>query len=340
MRHAKERTTHILDRLRSGARTPSGLSVPTIATTTETGFGPVRLAVGENGEARLLLPLGSRERAPPSERTEALRVGAVTYTVDARPSPFLELVCLEPHLESLFAEIVDEIRKRISDGRTCSEACRSTLEDYRTLLNEQSESEVSVETAAGLIAELLLLERLLKMSSLAWMAWRGPLKDRHDFRAASTAIEVKAGLRRHSRRVRISSIEQLVPPSGGELFLWHYQLEQTAGGRLNVSDLVDSCCSLAGSRIEVRRLLSEVGCADPHAPEWNRFCFNNEETLTFMIDDRFPRIVPASFQNNTTPPGVLDLEYVIDLGHPGVSPLTSAAEGELLERIVACLMNT
>lgn len=340
MRSADEQTNNILGRLRSGAQTPSGLSVPTIASDTETGFGPVRLALGDNGEAKLLLPLGSRERAPLPERTDALRVGVVTYTVDSRPSPFLELMCLEPRLEAVFAEIVDEIRRRITDGRTCSEACSSTLEDYRMLLIQQAESEVSVETVAGLIAELLLLERLLQMTSQAWMAWRGPLKDRHDFRAASTAIEVKAGLRRYSRRVRISSIEQLVPPIGGELFLRHYQLEQTAGGRLNVSELVDRCCSLAGSRIEVLRLVSEVGCPDPKSSDWNRFCFNNEEAMTFSVDDRFPRIVPASFQDKNVPLGILNLEYVIDLGHPNVSRLTRAEEDEVLERFIACLKNT
>ena len=313
--------------------------MPTIATETETGFGPVRLALGENGEARLLLPLGRRERASPPEQTEALRVGVVTYSVDGRPSPFLELTCLEPRLESLFAEIVDEMRKRILDGQISSEACRSTLEDYRTLLNEQSERSISVENVAGLIAELVLLERLLQLSPVAWVSWKGPLKDRHDFRAATTAIEVKAGLRRHSRRVRISSIEQLVPPIGGPLYLRHSQLEQTASGSLCISQLAERCCSLADSRLDVRRLLSESGCVDPDASEWNRFSFNNEETQTFEVIEQFPKIVPASFPGKTIPSGVLAVEYTIDLGHPAISPLSSSDEEALFERFVACLKN-
>lgn len=336
MRSQQEPVSVTLHKLRSGTGDLNDLEVPTIATATETGFGPVRVALGTRQEARLLLPIGTREREPERQISDALNIDVVVYSVGGQSSRFIELTCLDPRLEPIFAEIIDEIRRRISQGQTSSQACESTIEDYRSLL-AAPRSDITQEVVAGLIAELLLLEQLLDIAPHAWRAWRGPLKDRHDFRASNSAIEVKAGLRRNSGTVQISSLEQLVPPEGGDLHLRQVQLENTSAGEIRLSDLVRRCCAKASSRLEVRKLLAEMGCTDPDDPNWNGSTFNLEATRTYRVVTGFPRIVPDCFIGQSVPLGVLAIKYSIDLNRASPFLLSTDEELALLMRIVDCL---
>lgn len=339
MQANNELTSSTLQKLRFGAGTADQLTVPTIATNTETGFGPVRIALGEQQEARLLLPLGARERSSNLLGTEVLGIRVVKYTVDGRASPFIELTCHDKRLEPLFLEIIDEIRRRITRGETSVQACSSTIEDYRALLATAKEGP-TLEVVAGLIAELLLLDRLLDISSDAWQAWRGPQQDRHDFRVANIAIEVKAGLRRLAGSVRISSIEQLMSPEGGELFLQHVQLEETSAGLIRFADLAERCCEKSSNAVEVRKLLSELGCSEPHAPAWNHRNFNLESTRMFRVAEGFPMILPQSFLMGSPPLGVQKIQYSVDLNQAAELRLSLNEEAVLLRRLVDCLSQT
>ena len=152
--------------LRAGARQddadPGGaLEIPTIPTTVSTPAGQVRLAIGQNGEARVLLPLAPSE--PPAQPSggAGLSVSISSYQKEGEYLRFLDLVCLSPDLETVFGEVVDEILVRISGGETCAEAATSTIADFRLLLERAAAGDVDTRTVAGLIGELLVLNRLL-----------------------------------------------------------------------------------------------------------------------------------------------------------------------------------
>ena len=192
--------------LRAGGGS-DGLEVPSLPLDVRTAGDPVRLAIGSGGEARLLIPLGRDDHMPIVESGPALR--------------FLDLSCLSPELETVFAEVVDELLARIAAGSRVSDAVSDTLEDFRALLVPASRRAPERNQVAGLVAELVVLNRLLDISERAWRAWRGPAGDRHDFRTRDTSLEIKASLRAGTKVITINGLEQMEPPTGGNLHLLH-----------------------------------------------------------------------------------------------------------------------
>lgn len=328
-----EPTSSILERLRSGRGAHEGLGVPTIETGTNTEFGPVRLAVDADLNVRLLLPVGIRERQIDLADTRALAIGVASFIVEGRSVRFIEITCLEKRLEPLFIELADEMRRRIEAGGTSIQACETTIEDYRSLLIAATRQRPSTEELAGIIGELLVLERLLDTSPLAWQAWKGPLGDRHDFRTAVNAIEVKTSLGKGNQRIKISSLDQLAPPTGGELTLAHVQLESAASGGLTLSVVAERCFTKASSSQEIRRLLSELGFALLDDDEQSNQAFNLEGMRLFAVQDDFPRLTSAQLIDGRLPKGIASLNYIVDLGLATACLLTAAQERDCVERM-------
>lgn len=275
--------------------------------------GPIRLAVGPNGEARLLLPLAAQERPVGIDAGGALSATTSSFVQHGRAYRFLDLTCLSINLESVFGEIVDEIIARVSKGFGCVEAARTTLDDFRALLAERPSDRIERSRVAGLVAELVLLNRLLELSASAWRAWRGPAGDRHDFRAAGTSLEVKASLRAGSATITVNGLTQLEAPSGGTLHLAHLTLEPVSGGLLTVAGLGRRALAMADDPAVLRDLLVGVGCPDVEADAWNRVAFRLESESFYRVETGFPRIVPSAFAGGQGPVGVDEVTYRIDL---------------------------
>ena len=217
--------------------------------------GPVRLAVGANGEPRLLLPLTSRETPASVDAGNALSVSVSSFSYKGTRLRFLDLVCVREDLETVFAEVVDEILARIGGGD-------GTIRDFRSLLTRARTKDVRIGRVAGLVAELLVLNRLLDRSPSAWRAWRGPEGDRHDFRVGDTSLEVKASLRAGTSGVTINGLDQLEAPTGGTLYLLHIVLEPVTGGILSLGSLAQSAMSKVPEPARIETLLAAAGCGE------------------------------------------------------------------------------
>ena len=324
------------DMLRRGGQVSSALEIPSVDTGIDTGFGAVRLALGSGGELRLLLPVRQSERIAETPSSQALGIGVATYTLGGTPIRFLDITCASGALDGVFADVADEIMERIAGGASPVEACRTTIEDFRALLIDPA-AEVSVEEIRGLIGELLILRTLLALDPTAWKLWRGPLRERHDFRGGSDAIEVKTTGRSTARKVMISSVDQLMPPADGTLQLVVFQLEETAGGDLSIARLASEVSNVVSDRQELGRLLSAVGCPDPEARTWNRCRFCLEGETHYRVDGAFPRIVPGSFVSGSMPAGVESLAYVVNLGLADECRLDDGAASRHIAELIACL---
>lgn len=300
-------------RLRAGSHKSQGISIPTVASEVKTVDGAVRHALGSQGEARLLVPIGMHEKLKSFPESPALRVSDATYQQDGKPVRFLDLTCMLSELDSVFSEVGEELLKRIRDGMPAQGAVRSTLQDFRALLLSTPSREITDNEITGLVGELLLLCRLLHLSPDATEAWRGPAGERHDFRRGGHALEVKTTGRKSDYSVSISAVDQLDPPGGGDLHLAHVILEREANGPLSVGKLVALALSLASEPRQVGDLLALCGCADPEGENWNRLSFAEETVAFFAVRDGFPRITASSFQSGALPDGVTKIEYTIDL---------------------------
>lgn len=312
-----------------------GLEVLSLPLDTRTAAGPIRLAVGSNGEARLLIPLAQGERPQTTEPSPALHIGISTFTHRGRASRFLDLVCLSTELESVFADVVDEILARIASGSLVAEVVTETIDDFRALLVPQSHGVPERNRIAGLVAELVVLNRILEISSAAWRAWSGPTGDRHDFRLRDTSIEVKASLRAGASVVTINGLEQLEPPAGGTLHMLHMILEPVERGLLSVSGLGDQALEKADDPSGLRDLLLAAGCDDLHDPAWNRYAFRPDGEQLYSVSSDFPRITPSRLAEAKVLAGVVDATYQIDLGFAEDWRLPSGRLDDLLRELAS-----
>ena len=153
--------------LRTGAQRgdvqlSSGLEIPTIPSGVTATTGHVRFAIGRSGEPRVLLPLAEDEEMPTLNGGLELSIAVSSFRHGGRVLRFLDLACRSADLESVFGEVVDEMLVRIDSGDGCADAARSTIEDFRSLLLRGGSPEVDKRAAAGLVAELVVLNRLLR----------------------------------------------------------------------------------------------------------------------------------------------------------------------------------
>ena len=327
--------------LRAGARQDGvdlggGLEIPTIPTTVSTPAGQVRLAIGQNGEARVLLPLAPGETPAQPGGGAGLSVSISSYRKEGESLRFLDLVCLSPDLETVFGEVTDEILVRIASGETCAEAAISTIAEFRLLLERAAAGEVDRRTVAGLIAELLVLDRLLERSSSAWKAWRGPVGDRHDFRAADTSLEVKASLRAAASTITINGLQQLDPPAGGTLHLLRLVLEPVKDGALSVSGLARNALSKASDPEALRQLIAAAGCPDAEDERWNRDQFRAEFEEIYEVQPGFPRLTNSMLTGGAVPTGVHRISYEIDLASAAPYRCEEGVFTDLVETLCSC----
>lgn len=296
-----------------GRNADEGLEVPTWPTDVRTALGSLRLALGKSGEPRMLLPIPDRESVTNLEETPALSISTTFFTHMGVRIRFLDVTCLSKDLEVVFEEVAGEILSRVSSGASCKEAIHSTLRDFRSLLRQSSQDVIETTRVVGLVAELLVVNRLLDRSALAWRSWSGPAKDRHDFRLGSTSLEVKASLRLSNPSITIHGLDQLEAPSDGTLHLVRLVLEPVASGPLSVSSLGNTALSKAQDPEQLRELISQCGCEDIDAAHWNRQSFRLDSEFLYEISHGFPRLTSSMIEGGGHPAGVSQISYSIDL---------------------------
>jgi hypothetical protein len=319
--------------LRAGQIDGDGLGIPSLPLGATTNAGPVRLAVGSGGEARLLVPLAAGDKIGALDTGSALKIGLTTLTHRQRAIRFLDVICTSSDLEPVFGEVVDDIVRRLADRKDGVAAVAGALDDFRELLVQPEGSEVDRSRVLGLVAELVVLNRLLDISASAWRCWRGPAGDRHDFRARDVSLEVKASLGAGAREVTINGIDQLEPPAGGSLHLAHLVLETVEGGLLTVASLGNRALLRADDPAGLRALLVAVGCTDVHDAAWNRFAFRAEAERLYRVGPGLPRLAPSSFVGGVIPAGIVDATYRIDLGHASDAECPPAEFASLLQEL-------
>lgn len=300
-------------RLQSTGQGDGAIVVPSIPSAVETGFGPIRFAIGPNGQPRLMVPCGPGVSLGEVTSSSNLSVSLSRYDLGGRSSLFIDVMCNERALDSVFAELADEIVHRIAGGLGPVDAVEGTIRDFRNLLHDAESQEVTTQQIVGLIGELVVLRSLARLSSKALEAWVGPHEQRHDFRRREHAIEVKTTARADATSVTISSVEQLSEPVGGTLALVHVSIERADGGRLSVSDLCTEIIANGVARHDLWKALALMGCLDAAAPEWNRIRYELNGVTGYQVTDKFPRITPLEFSNNTLPEGIESVVYSIDL---------------------------
>ncbi|MFT6772378.1 MAG: hypothetical protein ACJA1L_000082 [Paracoccaceae bacterium] len=322
--------------LRAGGREDTGLEIPTLPAGAETDHGPVRLALGPEGEPRLLLPLAPHARKPDLPSAPALKITDTRYRLAGKTLRFLDMSCTTRELEPVFSDLADAILGRVREGMDGGAAAASALREFRALLIGARVREVPDHVICGLVGELFALERLIRIDTTAGALWRGPHGERHDFRGGSHALEVKTSMRASRDVVRISDLDQLAEPDGGTLHLLHLGLEPVVGGALSVGRLHADLVALGCDAQVLAVGLATVGCEDPLSPDWNRLAFIREREMLYDVRPGFPRIVPGDLAGGAAPQGVSEIEYDVDLAAATDFVVPAEAFDALAERMLEC----
>lgn len=299
-------------RLRTSGVAETALEIPSLSTGVETGFGPVRFALGLEGQPRLLVPCGPGTTLT-NHSNGKLSVTLSRLTHAGRATMFIDIMSTDRGLDPAFAEIADEIVHRIGNSTSPIGAVEGTIADFRELLREAGAQSVAESKVYGLIGELVVLRNLSQISPAAVEAWTGPYDQRHDFRRRERALEVKTSSRADATTVSISSCEQLSEPVGGSLTLVHVKVERADKGDLFVAGLVSDILGYGVPRTTLENGLAALGCLNPESPDWNRIRCSLERLTAYRVEHGFPRITAAQFPNGQLPDGIDSIVYTIDL---------------------------
>jgi hypothetical protein len=297
----------------------------------ETPAGAVRLALGEDGEARILIPLAPGEPFPVLTDGRGIVLRDTVLSAAGSPVRFIDLTCREAQLEDVFSGVVHEILVRLASGGSAGATVESAVRDFRRLLLRGTGTEVTLERALGLVGELTVLERLLTRSPRAWRAWTGPPDGRHDFRVGALALEVKSTLRVAARRVTISAADQLIEPEGGALTLVWRSFEQVVGGAESVPRLASRVLAQVDDVEGAALRLEAAGFEADFADAWAAFEFSQLSGESYRVSEGFPRL------SWPQPAGVHKVRYEVDLSAADPFRLDRASEGAAFDALVATL---
>lgn len=300
-------------RLRGAGIGDGVLEVPSFPTEVDSGYGRIRYALGPAQEMRLLVPVGPGALLPKIGPTGKLALAMSKFSLDGRGTQYLDLMCADRALDTVFAELATAVINRVAGGSVPGEAVELTVSEFRDLLGQGGTHAAEDSAIYGLVGELIVLRGLSRVDRSAVSAWIGSFEERHDFRKGIHAIEVKTSSRIDSRLVSISSIEQLTEPSGGTLTLVHVALERADGGAVSVGGLYEEICALGVDRARFNKALGEVPCIDPGGPDWNRLSFNLEKVTGYQVTVGFPRVSSEMFSGGSVPVGIKKLVYTVDL---------------------------
>jgi hypothetical protein len=294
--------------------------------------GAVMIAVDSARRRHLLVPVSRLEDVVQDGRSQGCRVAARSL-VGHGAGHFADLVCVSKDGFDVFGLLINDILARIQNGSASpGSVCAQALEHWRELLGSGGRSGVGPSQVIGLFGELWVLRRLAKIAPAAIASWLGPLGTPHDFSFGATALEVKTTSSATGNACQIHGATQLEAPPHGILHLAFLRVEQRPGTGQTLADLIAELHTIG---VAPEPLLERLDAVD--YPEMQKDLhvtrqWSAVEFRVWRVADSFPRIVPGSFSGGILPPGVVGLNYVIDLAAAG-PPLTEAEVEEMFQAL-------
>lgn len=283
----------------------AGVTLPT---------GDVLAGLDIHGGRHLLVSVAELDSVREDRRSAGVQIRQAVLQENGESLAFLDVVCLVPRLNDLFAEVAsDMLEALLVDPSDPPRICHQVLERWRELLDRPDPRLLGPQQLAGLFGELLFVKELARRDPKHGIdAWTGPAKSQHDLMRGSLAVEVKTTTVREGRIVQIHGAEQLEAPSRGDLFLAFVRLDVEGDGT-SVPQLVEEILDQGVERRTLLELLSQAGYDPAKSLEYERPLFTVREQRLYAVVDDFPRIVGESFAQRRVPPGVLRLRYDVDL---------------------------
>lgn len=275
-----------------------------------TPHGAVSAAVDGEGYRHLLIPLPANQILEPDVRSRGVHLVLRELGEDRRR--YADLVLRESALADVFtslcADVVGAIASRPDAGVRLT---REILDAWRSLLDGAT-PRLSVGAAAGLFAELVVLERLLACDRGAASTWSGPFGVSHDFHRLDVSIEVKASLALDGRTFRVHGLDQL-DEGNGRLWLAWFRLERRPDTGTTLSEIVARVLVRTDDERLVHRALANVGYRSDDEAEHSVTRYTVADEQWYDVTPQFPRLVARDLADGHVAAGVHDVHYTVDL---------------------------
>lgn len=283
-----------------------------------------RLLAALDSEARrhLLVALQTNEEHLRDEESRGLSVDTRELNLpDHTLAHYLDLTCYDAAGHDAFDLIGGELAAGLATGALApATLVARVLGKWRRFWGQLPRSLLSREEQVGLFAEVwFLLHWLVPAcgSAVATQRWRGPFAARHDFEWSGRSVEAKASTVVRGGVFRIHGLDQLDPPSGGELLFFALRLREEAGAPHSLPGLIAETRTALETDAEAltrfETTLAQGGYSPLHETDYAQTLWRIVEERLYSVDATFPKLTPASLPGGL-PPGISEIVYTLDLG--------------------------
>ena len=278
-------------------------------------------ALDSRGRRHLLIQLRPEDEAFHDASSRGLTADTAELTLGAGEcARYINIVCEDPVGHAMLDLVAAELASRLQlADRAPSEMVSRVLAKWRRFWGQLPRQLLSQEARIGLFAELWFLAYwLIPVAGVAGAVrmWRGPYGARHDFERTGLSVEAKGTSSTRGRIHKINGIQQLEAPEGGRLFFFSLRLREEAGASNTLPMLIHACRGIISADPDAEGLfetgLITAGYLETHADEYARTHWRVLEELLFDTAENFPKITADRFVASV-PPGVEDLDYIINL---------------------------
>ena len=282
-----------------------------------TSEGSAHLGRDPDGACHVLLPIGAREPLDADRSSDGVHFAAVTWMIDGDLVRCADLHCTDREFENEFFLLAVMVLNEVRTGTAPITACRRVLDRFRALLRQRREAGIDRTRTAGLVAELLWMQKVAEIDPGAALAsWQGDSGGTQDFVNGARSVEVKATLSRDLLTVSISSLDQLEVPGDGELHLYVVRLDHRPGGTgETVPGLIDS---LSRAGVPKAALLDRLAGSELYnyleidRDRYEKEAFTVVDEYLFRVGPGFPRLTRDQLRDDVST-RVLGIGYQIDL---------------------------
>lgn len=268
-----------------------------------------KVALDRDGWRHLLLRIDG-ESLSADARPSALGVTTRHLAFGGESALYLDLMCADPDLNAEFDDVVSDVLEAAAGSPKPGAAALEVVARWRRLFRHKLSAGLSSQAKRGLFAELSVLHSLLTANPTFDVgAWRGPLREPHDFEAPTHCLEVKA-LSEESVCVQIHGLQQLDQHDGRPLVLVLATVTPDAEG-VTIGELVDEILSLTKDPATFRSRLGATGWALGASPP-DSDAFVIEQVRTMRVGPDVPKLVGGSLVAGVLPEGVGEVRYTID----------------------------
>ena len=282
------------------------------------GNASLLLALDHEGLRHLLIPVEAGEPPWADERSRGIRASIRELQVSDKPErPFIDVVCLDASGHDGFNLVASAIAEQLAGGAEPQQTVARVLAHWRRFWSSAPSDLLTAEEQRGLFAELWFLAHwLMPVDDAAIDHWAGPTGSRHDFQWSTLAIEAKATASVRGHLHRINGVDQLEPPSSGQLLLFSLRLREEISAQetlpIVVARVSEALAHAPESLDRFEALLNQAGYSPRHAFSYEETHYRVLSERLYSVVDHFPRVVTTSF-NNGVPIGVEAVQYEINL---------------------------